>query len=387
MESIESLKKYYDMIDGKQIEITSSVPSEDKITVKTSDQKKDRRKTFANPDSALQSMKQETVFCRDLIDRERQTIEIPTYIDFSTIVGSFPVLFQEFLKRMNESHPNLVSFLEWQFTQIDDTYSLKIGKTKIASLTRKKWYKTGALTRVPDTLLSVLKKVATTPERFCIFRYSWFSSKTNIRHMSMLVIDTAPSVRGKVLSEIRAYVVDVNGNNGKYEAHFPNLEGGANNLFSQMVLRVLEVVQSSFTEVKSVECEIPKIQNLNLMESMIKKVEKLDNELSTASGIELEYSYEAFHTGICAIATLLIVWTLVCYQRQVLKRGGFESVYKTFNKNVNTYDHVMFVRSWLYQLLKQLPEKAHRGVGGELVEYYLKTKKIILLKNNAFSHS
>ena len=71
--------------------------------------------------------------------------------------------------------------------------------------------------------------------------------------------------------------------------------------------------------------------------------------------------------GICSIATLFVIMRLICDQRRVLKTS-LDKTISRFIKDTSSYEHILFVRSFIYRLMAyfNLDTPAY-GIGGDTV--------------------
>ena len=243
--------------------------------------------------------------------------------------------------------------------------------------TEREWDSKTPLTELEERRLEpLLHNITTctrTAERFGVFVLSWkMLSKEKTRsgneqyigHIMPLVIDTEPTEGTRKLSVM---VIDINGvglAKNRYNAidSTQRPTGGPNRLLQ----RVLSVVIKSVADGMGIaewSVVFPTFANINLSDD--------DNE--TASNGDAAYPqlanarFTGMNDGICSIATLFVIMRLICDQRRVLMTP-LDATINRFIKDTSSYEHILFVRSFIYRLMAYFGlNKPTYGIGGDTV--------------------
>lgn len=341
-----------------------------------------KRRETLDPKDAITATGQE--FADLCYDTRVTTYVVPDALDFGRVLDVFPSVMTRFVNKVHEFRPALMSDLRWHITAFKAEYKLTIGRQTVATLSFDQWSTPNVLKDTElrsqfgvryryenSNLAAFVQGMRETREKFGAFAFSWQSHVASVQHVSVLVLDAAPKIDGKVADAIEGVIIDINGvglEEKSYRSLFPAIPKGnaVNDLLDFMVARVLEVVADAeafaFWSVRW-----PEVPNLNFNDDDIRVVQNRDAAVSRAANIETFYPVDSFNDGICSIATLFLLWNIVCFQRVVLKSNGIVMVY-SFLSRKNTYTKTVFYRSFLYRLLTTL-EIGVAGVGKRALTY------------------
>lgn len=220
-------------------------------------------------------------------------------------------------------------------------------------------------------LVTMVNHILEVSERFGICQVSWkLTSKQPITtgplqggyrqsgHVMPVVIDVEKA-RGR--TSITATIIDINGVGlrGGFYRHLNSRcrpTGGPNGLLNVIFEKAMAHVATQL-DIEEYSVEFPEFQNMNTPEVDT-------SELDAWHGLDSR-RYVRMSDGICTVATLFVIVRLMCDQRRVFKTG-IDAMLTRFIGDLGGYNHVIFIRSFTYSLLKYLGlASAQNGITGE----------------------
>jgi len=192
-------------------------------------------------------------------------------------------------------------------------------------------------------------------EKFIVMPLTWsLVTKDNelSRHYSCLVVDMSPQ-RTNTFDLMNVILIDVNGygsSSTAYKKAFSEPEMGLNPLIKIMMTRIFDYARVDLGY-KKLNVMFPAFTGINVKSEAVKNSKEKDNKYFP----DIKMVNKNMGKGVCSIATLFVIIRLACDQRKALKEG-IDTTLKRFTKNAEggkaAYEHVLFIRSFTYNLLK-----------------------------------
>lgn len=319
-------------------------------------------------------------FCRTFSKERKDTSYlINSSVDFEAIADNIDTIVSRLLKELDNSFPDIFTTFSLLIQKINLRNSHRTTKdrrSRTNKIAGSKWTCMGYARTVEEWKSTPINKGNTemtklqhvllkckvdSAEKFVLIPLKWsLSGKENEpnAHYLCLVVDMAPERSSSNLGlHMHVTIVDPNGKGDSPDAYkqlFTEPKIGLNVLIKHMITSLFTFARSSMGY-KRLTVTFPAFSSINISTAAATAAGKRDKRLfETPFGIRLENT--SLEKGICSIATLFVIIRMACDQRKVLKEG-IDKTLQRFTKSrgdSTEYQHVMFVRSFIFVLMRIL---------------------------------
>lgn len=334
-----------------------------------------------------------STFCNSFSKERKDTTSylINSNVDFEAIANNIDTITSRLLEELHKSFPHIFttfSLLIQKTNLRNSRRATKDRRSRTNQLAGSKWKCMGYARTVEEwkstpidrrtaemtTLQLVLRTcIEDSAEKFVLIPLKWsLSDKENGSHAHYLclVVDMAPERSNSNLgSHMHVTIVDPNGKGDSLDAYkqlFTEPKIGLNVLIKHMITSLFTFARSNM-KYKKLTVTFPAFSSINISTAAAIAAGKRDKRLfETPFGIRLENT-SSLEKGICSIATLFVIIRMACDQRIVLQEG-IDKTLQRFTKSrgdSTEYQHVMFVRSFIFVLMRILElDEAKYGIKG-----------------------